>query len=97
MKRAGLYGGALNGVFGPEVWNAIRMVQTLPTAPNPGGVVPTQQFDRCRSRSTPHHLHLVEFSPRIEGPVRSPGGRWVRTSTAAQSLAGHRGQIGERH
>jgi hypothetical protein len=45
LRRAGVYGGPLNGVFGSEVWRAVPMVQTLPNAPKPGGDVPTQRFD----------------------------------------------------
>jgi hypothetical protein len=35
----------LNGVFGPDVWSAVRLVQTLPFAPDPGGAVPAKRFD----------------------------------------------------
>jgi Caspase domain/Sel1 repeat len=45
LKQAGAYNGPLNGVFGPEVWNAVRMVQTLPFAPTPGGKVPPKRWD----------------------------------------------------
>jgi len=45
LKRAGIYGGPLNGVFGPELWRAVRLVQTLPNAPEPGGDVPIRRFD----------------------------------------------------
>jgi uncharacterized caspase-like protein len=45
LRRAGVYGGPLNGVFGPEIGRAVRIVQTLPNAPKPGGDVPTQRFD----------------------------------------------------
>jgi Sel1 repeat/Putative peptidoglycan binding domain len=45
LKQAGLYQGRLDGVFGPEVWNAVREVQTLPLAPTPGGMVPTKRWD----------------------------------------------------
>jgi hypothetical protein len=45
LKQAGLYHGKLDGVFGPEVWSAVREVQTLPFAPTPGGMVPTKRWD----------------------------------------------------
>jgi uncharacterized protein len=45
LKQAGLYHGRLDGVFGPEVWNAVREVQTLPFAPTPGGLVPAKRWD----------------------------------------------------
>jgi uncharacterized protein len=45
LKQAGAYNGPLNGVFGPEVWNGVRMVQTLPFAPTPGGKVPPKRWD----------------------------------------------------
>lgn len=45
LKRAGVYNGPLNGVFGPGMWRAVARVQTLPFAPTPGGAVPTQRFD----------------------------------------------------
>jgi uncharacterized caspase-like protein len=45
LRRAGAYGGPLNGVFGPEIGRAVRVVQTLPNAPKPGGDVPTERFD----------------------------------------------------
>jgi hypothetical protein len=45
LKRAGAYNGPTDGNFGPEVLRAVRMVQTLPFAPKPGGEVPKQRFD----------------------------------------------------
>lgn len=45
LKQAGLYDGSLDGVFGPEVWSAVREVQTLPSAPTPGGLVPAKRWD----------------------------------------------------
>jgi hypothetical protein len=45
LRRAGAYNGPVDGNFGPEVARAVRMVQTLPFAPNPGGEVPKQCFD----------------------------------------------------
>lgn len=45
LQQAGLYGGPLNGVFGPEIWNAVQKVQTLPFAPTPGGFVPPTRWD----------------------------------------------------
>jgi Caspase domain/Sel1 repeat len=46
LKQAGAYNGPFDGVFGPEVWSAVRMVQTLPFAPTPGGKVPPKRWDR---------------------------------------------------
>jgi peptidoglycan hydrolase-like protein with peptidoglycan-binding domain len=45
LKRAGVYSGPTNGVFGPDVVRAIRIVQSAPYAPKPGGEVPTKRFD----------------------------------------------------
>jgi hypothetical protein len=45
LKQAGAYDGPLDGVFGPEVWSAVRVVQTLPFAPSPGGAVPQKKWD----------------------------------------------------
>ena len=45
LKRAGVYSGPTNGVFGPDVARAIRIVQSTPYAPKPGGEVPTKRFD----------------------------------------------------
>lgn len=45
LQRAGAYKGPLDGNFGPDVWRAVRMVQTLPFAPTPGGDVPQKRFD----------------------------------------------------
>ncbi|MBI3433937.1 MAG: caspase family protein [Proteobacteria bacterium] len=45
LRRAGVYAGPADGAFGPDLWQAIRQVQTLPFAPNPGGNVPTHRFD----------------------------------------------------
>jgi TPR repeat protein len=45
LKLAGAYNGPLNGVFGPEVWHAVQVVQTLPFAPTPGGTVPPKRWD----------------------------------------------------
>ena len=45
LKQAGAYSGPINGVFGPEVWSAVREVQTLPFAPSPGGQVPDKRWD----------------------------------------------------
>jgi len=45
LRRAGAYNGPIDGNFGPEVARAVRMVQTLPLAPKPGGEVPRQRFD----------------------------------------------------
>lgn len=45
LKRAGVYKGSLDGVFGPDVWRAVARVQTLPFAPTPGGAVPKKRFD----------------------------------------------------
>jgi hypothetical protein len=45
LKQAGIFHGKLDGVFGPEVWSAVREVQTLPFAPTPGGMVPANRWD----------------------------------------------------
>jgi hypothetical protein len=45
LRRAGAYNGPIDGNFGSEVVRAVRMVQTLPFAPKPGGEVPKQRFD----------------------------------------------------
>jgi hypothetical protein len=45
LQNAGAYNGPLYGVFGPEVWNAVQKVQTLPFAPTPGGSVPPTRWD----------------------------------------------------
>ena len=45
LQRAGTYNGPLNGVFGPEVWNAVQKVQTLPFGPTPGGSVSRTRWD----------------------------------------------------
>ena len=45
LKRTGAYSGPTDGKFGPDVWRAVAMVQTLPFAPKPGGDVPKQRFD----------------------------------------------------
>jgi uncharacterized protein len=45
LKQAGLYHGRLDGVFGPEVWSAVRGVQSLPFAPTPGGFVPAKRWN----------------------------------------------------
>ena len=45
LKRAGAYNGPADGNFGPDMARAVRMVQTLPFAPKPGGDVPTKRFD----------------------------------------------------
>lgn len=45
LRRAGVYKGPVDGSFGPDVARAVRMVQTLPFAPNPGGDVPKRRFD----------------------------------------------------
>ncbi len=45
LKQAGVFHGKLDGVFGPEVWGAVREVQALPFAPTPGGMVPTRRWD----------------------------------------------------
>jgi hypothetical protein len=45
LKQAGSYNGPLNGAFGPEVWSAVRLVQSLPFAPTPGGAVPPTRWD----------------------------------------------------
>ena len=45
LQQGGLYRGPLNGVFGPEIWNAVQKVQTLPFAPTPGGFVPPTRWD----------------------------------------------------
>lgn len=45
LKRAGAYSGPTDGKFGPEIWRAVAMLQTLPFAPKPGGDVPKQRFD----------------------------------------------------
>jgi len=45
LKQAGLFHGKLDGVFGPEVWSAVREVQALPFAPTPGGMVPAKRWD----------------------------------------------------
>ncbi len=45
LRRAGTFSGPLDGNFGPDVARAVRMVQTMPFAPNPGGDVPKKRFD----------------------------------------------------
>jgi TPR repeat protein len=45
LKQAGLYRGKLDGVLGPDVWSAVRTLQTLPFAPSPGGAVPSERWD----------------------------------------------------
>ncbi len=45
LQRAGVYKGPLDGTFGPEVWSAVRRVQDLPFAPNPGGSTPQHRWD----------------------------------------------------
>ncbi len=45
LRRAGTYNGPVDGNFGPDIARAVRQVQTLPFAPNPGGDVPKRRFD----------------------------------------------------
>jgi hypothetical protein len=45
LRHAGVYSGPTNGIFGPDVARAVRMVQSAPFAPMPGGDVPTKRFD----------------------------------------------------
>ncbi|MGE0767231.1 MAG: caspase family protein [Hyphomicrobiaceae bacterium] len=45
LKRAGLYGGPLDGVFGPDVHRAVRQLALVPIAPSPGGATPAKRFD----------------------------------------------------